>query len=163
MSFSCLLKQWGVYHLFDKLGSSIKKLAMLRWQLQESIRQLVDQVVRDQNMCIKPQASFNPLWGEAPNVQLPNFPTTFYEDHSCVRWTSVLAYGSEWWGLPTGFEWQLISLEFLVFSMCLRFGESFYLGIGFAFIVGQGVLIARSMVGEKKLSETALVDSRFLL
>lgn len=79
--------------------------------MQELLTQVVDAVVRDQNMCIKPDVSHNPITGEHVNVMTAGFPNTFYEDHSYVKWTSALAYGSEWFGLPTGFEWHVLALE----------------------------------------------------
>lgn len=139
--------------------ANIKRIAMLRFQMQEFILQMVDEVVKDQNLCIKKARGRNTF----PNVDMPNFHTTFYEDPTGVQWTDMMSYGSEFYGFPTGFEWQVISLEFLVFSVLWRFTFNIYISVAVAFLAGKGIIRVRAMQGEKRLTQTALIDSRFLI
>ena len=96
---------------------------------------------------------------------------TFYEDPSSLKWTSCLAHGSTYFSIPTGFEWLLLSFEFLIFSVVFRFtslgvgvdSANVYLSVGLAFLGGRAALMIRSIYGSWKLSETALIDDKFLL
>lgn len=92
--------------------SSVRKLAQLRYQLNELVLNLVDGVVRDQTMCIREPESA--IFGQTPDVSVPTFQPTFFEDQTHLKWTNALAYGSEIFGVPTGFEWQLLVFEWLV-------------------------------------------------
>ncbi|CAD7944688.1 unnamed protein product [Amoebophrya sp. A25] len=150
----------GQHAIGMNADSSVKKLAQLRIQMQEFLLQTIEGVVREQNMCIKEELGY---CGATPDISIPNFPVTLYEDHSQVGWTSALAYGSEFFGVPTGFEFQVLSLEFLIFAVCFRFSENLWLGIFLAFLVGQLVLHFRATLGENRLAETAMIDTRFLL
>mmetsp|Transcript_6784 Transcript_6784/g.16602 ORF Transcript_6784/g.16602 Transcript_6784/m.16602 type:complete len:169 (+) Transcript_6784:1-507(+) len=141
--------------------SSVRKLAQLRYQLNELILNLVDGVVRDQTMCIREPESA--IFGQTPDVSVPTFQPTFFEDQTHLKWTNALAYGSEIFGVPTGFEWQLLVFEWLVFAVCFRFSENLWLGIFLAFLLGQMVLQYRAQLGESRMAETAMVDPRFLL
>ncbi|CAD7963529.1 unnamed protein product [Amoebophrya sp. A120] len=142
-------------------SSSVRKLAQLRYQMQEMLLQLVDGVVRDQSMCIKEE--MGSMFGATPDVSVPTFPPTFYEDPSHLRWTNAMAYGPELLGVPTGFEWQVLVLEYLIFAVCFRFSENLWLGIFLGFLVGQLVLSVRASLGESRLADTAMIDHRFLL
>ena len=148
-------------------ATGIKKLASLRWEMQELLLNTVEQVVRDQNMCIKDTPPTSSFLDPGPNVQAPGFPCTFFEDRTGVKWTSMMAYGTQYAGLPTGFEWQLLAFEFLIFSLTFRFAENqeqaVYLGVACAFLCGQFFLKCREFLGTQRLSETAMLDDRFLL
>ena len=80
-------------------------------------------------MCIKSERVPGEVFDTTTvNVLTAGFSNIFYEDPSCIKWTNCTAHGSEVFGIPTGFEWHLISLEWLLFSLVFRFSESVFFG-----------------------------------
>jgi hypothetical protein len=57
----------------------------------------------------------------------------------------------------------MITLEFLCFSLTFRYTDSVYLGAVVGYLINMFILWIRGKMGSAKLSETALVDERFLL
>lgn len=47
--------------------------------------------------------------------------------------------------------------------MSFRFSDNVFLGVGLGFFIGQLFLQIRQELGTRRLSETALIDERFLL
>merc|ERR1712187_956312 len=86
---------------------------------------------------------------------------------SGLGWASCLAYGDEFrivgMGLPTGFEWHLNLLEFLVFSVAWRFQGSVIFGSGLAFIINRVVLQVYGLFGRWRLAHTTVINPIFLL
>jgi len=137
----------------------VQDMAVLRYQMQTSLTEAIDQVCREQGDAVRKRSDKDWFWDNPPNINT----FTFFEDTSFFGWTAIFAYGTEVFGFPTGFEWQVITLEFLVFSLTFRFLETVFLAVIIAACTNGLIRLVRGYLGKKQLARTALVDERFLL
>merc|ERR1711920_34704 len=82
-------------------------------------------------------------------------------------WSACLAYGTELRflgvGFPTGFEWHLILLEFMLFSLIWRFNGSIFWAGTAAFALNRSVLTIYSKLIKVQLAHTAIINPMFLI
>lgn len=156
----------------------IMKLSSIRCKAQVLIDSLIHGVMAQARDVIQVQADVPAFCGAPPLQQHTCRHPIFYEDLDGVKWASCLAHGSESRlsyqgadkenrcsspGVPTGFEWHLISFELIIFHLTWRFGGSIYLAVAFGFILNQLVLRTYAMIGRQMLSYTTVIHDKFLI
>merc|ERR1712190_329654 len=98
------------------------------------------------------------FWGKPPRGGVPALrQPVFYRDQNGLvfpnglAWSSCMAHGAELrfagLGIPTGFEWHLILLELLTFSIVWRFQGSVYLAATLSYRLNRVVLRAFAVAG----------------
>jgi len=146
----------------------VAELSQHRCAVQLLMDATIHAVIKASREVIQVQRRLERLMGAPPpgGVALLRQPV-FYEDRDGLAWSSCLAYGSELRlgciGIPTGFEWHLISLELLIFLIMWRFAEAIFWGVFLAFLLNQLVLKTYAFLGRKKLAHTTIINPMFLI
>jgi len=152
----------------------IAQLSHCRCSVQALLDGMLHAVMQRTNDVVRDLKSESWFWGRTPEggVGALQHPI-FYKDQdntsfpSGLAWTSCLACGPEFrimgLGWPTGFEWHLNLLEFIIFSLVWRFQGSVYLGSALAFAFNQLILRLYEHIGRSRLAHTSIINPMFLL
>jgi len=144
----------------------IAEMSVHRCRVQALIDAMVHAVMRRSNDVVQHPSAMHWFWGRLPQggggVAALRHPI-FWKDMRGLSWASCLAYGADFNGFPTGFEWHLALLELLCFQMCWRFQGSIYLATAVAFLVNQGFLGLYGYCGRLRLAHTTLINPMFLV
>mmetsp|Transcript_30065 Transcript_30065/g.55535 ORF Transcript_30065/g.55535 Transcript_30065/m.55535 type:complete len:1241 (-) Transcript_30065:47-3769(-) len=150
--------------------ADVVKMSRFRCQVQVLIDTIVLACQQRANEIIQVRKPLEKFMGAPPPGGVGQLhQPVFFEDQGGIAWASTLAYGTELRlccvdiGLPTGFEWHLISLELVIFNIVWRFGGSIYLAVAFAFLLNQVVLRLYATAGRRRLAHTTVINSMFLI
>lgn len=138
------------------------ELSARRDELMSLLTRTLDEVETQHQDVVQVQRQLEKFWGISPDIANLQKPI-FYEDFSQQAWTSCLAMGKEFLGFPIGFEWNLITMELLLFSIVWRFTGAVYLAVAVAFLFNQLVLWTYAAAGKTVLSFSTIIDKIFLI
>jgi len=154
--------------------ADIAEMSRHRCSVQALIDSFVTAVVRNVDEVVRYRSSMDSFLGMPPRggVAALRSPVFFRDQDgpsfpNGVGWSSCLAHGSEvrfmGVGMPTGFEWNMVLLEFMLFSVVWRFYGSIYLAAALGFVLNRLVLAVYGEVGKAQLAHTSIINPMFLI